>query len=131
VLAGACALRPRLQDLRHSNVQRRCYRRILLAENKWRAMRYGAEAKLGDFGKRRTVGFVEHTHELIELVRPYAEDLGCLTEVEHAATIAERGTSSDEQLRIYREAVASGAGEREAMEEVVRWLVEETVRMDA
>jgi carboxylate-amine ligase len=120
-----------LHDLRHSNVQRRRYRRILLAENKWRAMRYGAEAKLGDFGKRRTVGFVEHTHELIELVRPYAEDLGCLTEVEHAATIAERGTSSDEQLRIYREAMASGAGEREAMEEVVRWLVEETVRMDA
>jgi carboxylate-amine ligase len=119
-----------LHHLRRSNVQRRRYRRILLAENKWRAMRYGTEARLGDFGKRRTVPFVDHTHELIELVRPYAEDLGCLAEVEHAAVIAERGTSADEQLRLYGAALERGATEREAQEEVVRWLIEETVRLD-
>ena len=120
-----------LMHLRRSNTQRRKYRRILLAENKWRAMRWGSEAKLADFGKRRAVAFADHTDELIELLRPYAEDLGCLKEVENAAEIARRGTSADEQLRIWREAVEGGASEREAQCEVVKWLIKETVRLDA
>ena len=32
------------------------------------------------------------TDELIELLRPHAEALGCLAEVEHARTIVRRGT---------------------------------------
>ncbi|SDL83583.1 carboxylate-amine ligase [Aliiruegeria lutimaris] len=115
-----------LFHLRRSNERRRTYRRILLAENKWRAMRYGVEAEMADFGKRKLLAFADLTDELVELLRPFAEDLGCIREVEHARTIARRGTSSDEQLRIFNAALAQGATEHNAQVAVVDWLIEES-----
>ncbi len=120
-----------LLHLRRKNERRRHYRRILLAENKWRAMRYGVEAQLGDFGKRKLVAFTDLTDEIVELVRPFAEDLGCIREVEHARDIARRGASADEQLRIYHGALEAGRSDRDAQIEVVDWLVEETVNTGA
>ncbi len=117
-----------LYHLKRNNERRRHYRRILLAENKWRAMRNGVEAEMGDFGKRRLAAFPDLIDELVELVRPFAEDLGCIKEVEHARTIARRGTSSDEQLRIYNEALAKGQSDHDAQIAVVDWLIEETVK---
>lgn len=117
-----------LYHLKRNNERRRQYRRILLAENKWRAMRNGVEAEMGDFGKQKTVAFPELIDELVELVRPFAEDLGCINEVEHARTIARRGTSADEQLRIYNEALGNGQSDHDAQVAVVDWLIEETVR---
>jgi carboxylate-amine ligase len=116
-----------LCDLRSKNQRWRQYRRLLIQENKWRAQRYGVEAELADFGKRKTVPFAELMDELVEILRPYAEMLGCSTEIEHARTIARRGTSADFQLRIYNEKLSDGAGEREAQAAVVDWLVEQTV----
>ncbi len=118
-----------LCDLRARNERRRHYRRILLAENKWRAMRYGTEAKLGDFGKRKLVPFADLTDELVEILRPYAERLGCVAEVEHARVIARRGSSADHQLQVFRTAQAAGASEREAQVAVVDWLVAETAAL--
>lgn len=112
-----------LCHLRSNNEQRRSYRRILLAENKWRAMRNGVEAEMGDFGKRQMISFVDLTDELVALVSPYAEDLGCLAEVEHARTIARRGTSADEQLRVYNEALIQGVSDHDAQVAVVDWLI--------
>ncbi|MFD0980629.1 carboxylate-amine ligase [Tropicimonas aquimaris] len=117
-----------LFHLRRSNERRRTYRRILLAENKWRAMRYGVEAEMADFGKRKLLAFADLTDELVEILRPFAEDLGCIKEVEHAKTIARRGTSSDEQLRIFQAALAGGASEHDAQVAVVDWLIEESAR---
>ncbi|RYH07090.1 carboxylate-amine ligase [Tropicimonas sp. IMCC6043] len=117
-----------LFHLRRSNERRRTYRRILLAENKWRAMRYGVEAEMADFGKRKLLAFADLTDELVEILRPFAEDLGCIKEVEHAMTIARRGTSSDEQLRIFQAALAGGASEHDAQVAVVDWLIEESAR---
>ena len=115
-----------LCDLRQNNVRRRHYRRILLAENKWRAQRYGVEAEMGDFGKRKVVPFAELTDELVELLRPFAEQLDCVAEVENASVIARRGTSADHQLRVYKEALNSGAGDHDAQIAVVDWLVQQS-----
>jgi carboxylate-amine ligase len=120
-----------LCHLRENNEQRRHYRRILLAENKWRAQRYGVEAKMADFGKRIQLPFVELTDEMVELVSPFAEELGCLTEVQNARTIARRGTSADEQLRVYNEALAGGADDHEAQIAVVDWLIDKTAKVEA
>lgn len=117
-----------LCHLRANNERRRHYRRILLAENKWRAMRYGVEAQLGDFGKRKVVPFAELTDELVELLRPFAEELGCVAEIENARVIARRGTSADHQLRVFGDAVEGGASEHEAQVAVVDWLVEQTAQ---
>ncbi|MGQ7847485.1 carboxylate-amine ligase [Granulosicoccus sp. 3-233] len=116
-----------LAHLRQNNQRWRQYRRILILENKWRAQRYGVEAELGDFGKRQAVPLPDLIDELVELVRPHAEDLGCIREVEHAREIARRGSSSDQQLRIYHEALAKGASDREAQMAVVDWLIAESV----
>ncbi|NND17717.1 MAG: carboxylate-amine ligase [Silicimonas sp.] len=116
-----------LCHLKRNNERRRQYRHILLAENKWRAMRNGIEAEMGDFGKQKLVAFSDLIDELVELVRPFADDLGCLKEVENARTIARRGTSADEQLRIFNESSAKGQGDRDAQVAVVDWLIEETV----
>lgn len=123
ILAYLCALR-------ENNERRRHYRRILIAENKWRAQRYGVEAEMADFGKRAVLPFAELTDELVDLLRPYAEQLGCLAEVEHASTIARRGTSADHQLRVYNEALEAGAEDHAAQIAVVDWLVGESANFE-
>ncbi len=119
-----------LCQLRENNEQRRFYRRLLLLENKWRGQRYGVEAEMADFGKRVLVPFAELMDELVEILRPFAERLDCVAEVEHARTIARRGSSADQQLRVYHEALAGNATDHEAQIAVVDWLVEQSVRTD-
>lgn len=116
-----------LAHLRESNQRWRQYRRILILENKWRAQRYGIDAMLGDFGKREAVPFPELIDELVELLRPHAEALDCVEEVENAREIARRGSSADHQLRVYNAALSAGASEREAQIAVVDWLIEASV----
>lgn len=118
-----------LRHLRAENQSWRHYRRILILENKWRAQRYGVEAEMADLGKRKMLPLADLTDELVELLRPHAEQLGCVEEIEHARTIVRRGSSADHQLRIYQAALDDGAEEREAQSAVVDWLTEESVRM--
>jgi carboxylate-amine ligase len=120
-----------LLHLRNNNQRWRQYRRILILENKWRAQRYGVEAELADFGKRIVVPVSDLTDELIEILRPHAEALGCIAEVEHARTIARRGTSADHQLKVYHDALAAGASDHEAQVAVVDWLVAQSVQPDS
>ena len=116
-----------LCDLRSKNQQWRRYRRLLILENKWRAQRYGVESELADFGKRVLVPFADLIDELIEILRPYAESLGCVAEVENAREIARRGTSADHQMRVFRENLEAGADEREAQVAVIDWLVQQSI----
>jgi carboxylate-amine ligase len=43
-------------DLRQRNMSFRLYDRILIAENKWRAVRYGLDGNLVDFGVEQIAG---------------------------------------------------------------------------
>ena len=104
----------------------RCYSNVLLAENRWRAMRYSYDERLLDLARAELVEFPHLLEELLALVREDAEALDCVTEVEHARTILARGTSAHRQLAIREEARARGASEREALEAVVRFLIDET-----
>ncbi|MBK7250030.1 MAG: carboxylate-amine ligase [Gammaproteobacteria bacterium] len=121
----ACLLRM-LFRLRRSNLQWRIYPHTLLAENRWRAMRYSFDERLLDLARGELVPFAQLLEELIELLREDAEALGCVAELEHARTIVSRGTSAHRQLRVFEQARADGASEREALEAVVDWLVRET-----
>ena len=120
-----------LHHLREENQRWRQYRSILIGENKWRAQRSGTEAELADFGKRKLLPFADLIDELVELLRPHAEQLGCLKEVEHARVIARRGSSADHQLRVHKEALESGASDHEAQVAVVDWLIAQSVRIDS
>ena len=116
-----------LYRLRVKNQHWRRYPRALIAENRWRAQRYGIDQGLVDFGRGVVVDYPELLEEMIELCAEDAEALGCAAEVAHARRIIERGTSAHWQVRTWRDAIAAGASRLEALQEVVDMLVEETM----
>ncbi len=118
-----------LYERRLDNQRWRIYSRMLINENLWRAQRYGTSESLIDFGRGTLVPYPELVAEMIELVRPSAEELGCVAEVEHASEIVARGTSADRQLEVYHLALAQGASEEKALRAVVDWLIAETVNV--
>jgi carboxylate-amine ligase len=116
-----------LYRLRRENQRWRRYSAMLISENRWLAQRYGFEKGLVDFGRGAIVPYAELLDDFLSLLRPDAEALDCVAEVEHARTIVQRGTSAHWQLRTYREAVEGGASDREALEAVVDLLIRETL----
>lgn len=115
-----------LWRLKIRNVTWRRYSTMLIAENRWRAQRYGSDGALLDFGRGSLVPYAELLEELIDLVREDAEALGCLDEVCRATEIVQRGTSAHRQVAIFNEARERGADEPKALCKVVDWLIDET-----
>ncbi|HRD75954.1 MAG TPA: carboxylate-amine ligase [Hyphomicrobiaceae bacterium] len=115
-----------LYRLRRSNQSWRTYPVFLLAENRWRAQRYGVDGSLFDFGKGTLVPFRDLIEEIIALVADDADAFGCRAEVEHARFIAAGGTSADRQLAVYRARLASGSSPESALVAVADHLVAET-----
>ena len=116
-----------LYRLRLHNQKWRRYANMLVAENIWRAQRYGAQGELMDFGVGMLVPFSDLVDEMIELVRPDAEQLGCVAEVEHARVIAAEGTSARRQVEAFDDALATGATQDEALRAVVDELMADTL----
>jgi glutamate---cysteine ligase / carboxylate-amine ligase len=113
--------------LRRSNQTWRGYPLFLLAENRWRAQRYGVGGTLFDLGKGELVPFADLVDELVALLREDAEALGCWSEIAHARTIVARGTSADRQVALLNELLAGGASREEALLGVVDHLIAATV----
>jgi carboxylate-amine ligase len=116
-----------LYRLRKSNQRWRRYANMLVSENVWRAQRYGSVGSLVDFGKGIQVPFADLVDEIVELIRPDADELGCITEVERARTIVRDGTSSRRQLRSFARAIEQGASDEEALKAVVDELIVDTM----
>lgn len=113
------ALVLKLWRIRRANLSFRRYPKSLVDENKWRALRYGLDGQLVDFGRQEQLPARVLIRELIEefLADPI-EELGIRSEVEYAYEILEGGTSADRQLEVYGETGELGA--------VVEQLVAET-----
>lgn len=122
-----CLLRM-LYRLRGRNQRWRIYSPMLLNENRWRAMRYGMDEGLLDLAKGSIVPVPELVEEIIELIAEDADALDCTAEVLGARRILSRGTSAHRQVAVFHKARQAGASEREALCEVVDFLIEETVR---
>lgn len=120
------ALVAKLIRLRNQNLSWRIYRGMFIEENKWRAVRYGLDGKLIDFGAQVEVPMRELALDLVALVDDVVDELNCRAEVEHIHTILERGTSADRQLAVYQGALADGATVAEALHAVVDHLIAET-----
>lgn len=115
-----------LFERRLLNQRWRSYAPMLVAENIWRAQRYGAGESLMDFGKGVLVPYADLLEEIITLTDDAATALGCRDEVAHARTILATGTSADRQLATYRAARLAGAGDGEALAAVVDELIADT-----
>ena len=120
-----CLLRM-LYRLRRNNQHWRVYADMLVRENRWRATRYSFDEGLLDLAKGELVPFSELLEELLELLKEDAETVGCSADIAHARTILKRGTSAHRQLKVFEEARARGASEREGLNAVVDWLIRET-----
>jgi len=97
------ALVAKVNKLRDQNLTYRLHHKMLIEENKWRAVRYGLDGKMIDFGKGKEVPVRDLIHEVLEFVDDVIDDLRSRKELRHIQTILERGTSADEQLRVWRE----------------------------
>ncbi len=108
--------------LRERNQRWRTYDRFLIAENRWRAQRYGTTEGLIDFGDRSIKPFSNLLDELTGLLAEDTEALGTSRELALLQTIVREGTSSARQRRVHAEASANG---QDAGAAVVRHLIEE------
>jgi glutamate---cysteine ligase / carboxylate-amine ligase len=115
-----------LYRLRRENKVWRRYPRMLIAENRWRAMRFGSDATLLDLARGELVAFPELLEELLAITHDDAVALDCLAETEHARALIKRGTSAHQQVDVYQTARAQGATDSEALSAVVGWLVRKT-----
>jgi len=95
------AIVAKLNTLIEKNLGFRLYRRLLIQENKWRAVRYGLDGMMIDFGKQKEVPTRDLIHELLDFVDDVVDPLDSRKEIEHIHTIMQRGTSADEQLEVY------------------------------
>ncbi len=114
-----------LYRLRARNQRWRIYPPTLIRENRWRAQRYGVAGELVDHGRGSLAPMADLVEEIIDLVGPDAEVLGCHAEVLHARRIAAEGTSSDRQRAVRAKALEDGASPEEAMRAVVDMLADE------
>ena len=116
-----CILRM-LWRLRRRNLRWRIYENVLIAENRWRAQRYGVTEGLIDFGAASITPFPQLVEELIALLEEDARALGCLPEIERAREVVARGTSASRQ----RAVAAAETGDDDArMRAVVGHLIDE------
>lgn len=122
-----CTLRM-LYRLRSKNQRWRIYPRLLVSENRWRAMRYSFDQGLIDLGKGRIMPFPQLMEELLDLVHDHAVALGCVDDIQHAHKILARGTSAHRQVGVYEKALEEGATPEDATRAVVDHLIDETAR---
>jgi carboxylate-amine ligase len=79
------------------------YRRALIMENKWRAVRYGLDGKLIDFGKRIEVPVRDLIYEYLHFVDDVVDELRSRREINYIHKILEMGAGADRQLRVFKE----------------------------
>jgi len=121
------ALLAMLYEQRISNQRWRIYARSLIAENNWRAQRYGVEESLIDFGRGHLVPMSDLANELVEMVQDQAAELGSLDYVRRIPSIVAGGTSADRQRAVFVAALEDGAETHDALVAVVDHLIDETV----
>ena len=93
----------KLYKLHAANQGFRLYRRALIMENKWRAVRYGLDGKIIDFGKKIEVPVRDLIYEYLHLIDDVVDDLGSRQEINYVHKILEMGTGADRQLRVFQE----------------------------
>ena len=112
-------------DLRRRNLTFRVYRRDLISENKWRALRDGLDGKMIDFGKQEEAPTRQLIRELLLLVDEQIDELGSRDHIDVIYRILEEGTSADRQVRVYQQH-GGDANRAEALRAVVDHLVRES-----
>lgn len=96
------AIVAKVWKLRRDNMTFRVYPMDLIEENKWRAVRYGLDGSLIDFGKQEEFPARDLIREMITwFIDDVVDELGSRQEIEYAFRILEEGSSADRQLATF------------------------------
>lgn len=114
------AIMGKLYLLYRRNMGFREYAREFVEENKWRAVRYGIDGQLIDFGKQTQVPLRGLIMELLDFVSEAADIFKSQDELDRVRKILVEGTSADKQLAVY--------AKTQSYQAVVDHLIEETAR---
>ncbi len=114
------ALMAKLYLMYRRNTAWRTYPRSLIEENKWRALRFGSDARMIDFGRSVERPFTELIAELIDFVKEASDIFGTSKILERIQTMADHGTSAHRQVEIFEK-----TGD---LRQVMKWITEETMR---
>lgn len=76
---------------------------IVVRQNKWKAARYGMRAELIDPVTHKTIPVRDMVFFLYEKLKPYAEKLQCMQELNHLISMADHSSGAENQLRIYED----------------------------
>lgn len=118
IVALIQAVMGKLYLLYRRNWAFREYSRELIEENKWRAVRYGIQGKLIDFGKQEEIPTIDLIAELLDFVGEAADIFQSHEELDRVRSILKEGTSADKQIRVF--------AETNDMKAVVDHLIEQT-----
>jgi carboxylate-amine ligase len=105
--------------LHEANLDFRQYARPLLMENKFRAVRYGLDGKLIDFGRQEEVPLRDLIEEYLVLIDREIDELGSREAIEGIRKILQTGTGADRQLKVFEETDGD-------LKAVVDYMVQET-----
>jgi len=108
-----------LYKLHEANQDFRQYARPLLMENKFRAVRYGLDGKLIDFGRQQELPLRDLLEEYLALIDPVVDELGSREAINGVRRILETGTGADRQLKVFEES-------NHDLKAVVDYMAEET-----
>ena len=97
--------------------------RDYIEENKWRAMRYGLDAEVLDFTKKRRISMRDSIRELLDFVDEVVDDLGSRREMNYLRALIDdaHGTGADRQMAFYKE-------NGEDISKVNQFLIEQTMQ---
>ena len=89
--------------LHEANQDFRQYARPLLMENKFRAVRYGLEGKLIDFGRQQEIPERDLLEEYLVLIDREVDELGSREAINGIRKIMQTGSGADRQLKVFEE----------------------------
>jgi carboxylate-amine ligase len=90
------------QEIDRGTYQYDCHP-FMVRQNKWRACRYGMDARLVDPLTYQAIPMRQVVHSLIDRLEDRGEELGCASYLNDVRELAERPTGSMRQLKIFEE----------------------------
>jgi carboxylate-amine ligase len=97
-----CLVHDLSEEIDRGTYQYNCHP-FLIRQNKWRACRYGLDARLVDPQTFQSVPARKLVHNLLDRLERRARELGCLEQLEIVRAMTEEPTGSVIQKEIYRE----------------------------
>jgi carboxylate-amine ligase len=97
-----CLVHSLSQEIDAGTYQHDCHP-MLVRQNKWRACRFGMAAELVDPTTLACMPARKVVRQLVERLRPVAQELRCEPYLEHVVEMAEAPTGADRQIAVYKE----------------------------